>query len=97
MIPTTHDRLQLVNARIVDVENGCYYPPHTSLVLQDGKIASMPVLPGDSTEPAASEANAVIDLRGRTVIPGLFNTHAHLSFLPGGEAGERQKAKNLRD
>ncbi len=94
-MPTfSHDRLQLVNVRIVDVENGCYYPPQVSLVLQDGKIAAMPGLPGETEESAASR---VVDMGGRTVIPGLFNTHAHLSFLPQGEVGERQKAKNLRD
>jgi hypothetical protein len=30
-----HDSVKLINARIVDVEKGCYYPPQVSLVIQD--------------------------------------------------------------
>jgi imidazolonepropionase-like amidohydrolase len=99
MIPTTHDavihgRIKLVNARIVDVENGCYYPPQVSLVIQRGKIVAMPGLPGETDQ---VPADAAIDLHGLTVIPGLFNTHCHLTFLPKGEIGNQQVTKNLRD
>jgi imidazolonepropionase-like amidohydrolase len=90
----THDRVELVNARIVDVESGCYYPPQVSLIIQNGKITAMPGLPG---EPDGGPADAVIDLHGLTVIPGLFNTHCHLQFIPKGEIGSQQLAKNLRD
>lgn len=40
-MPNIHDRIQLINARIVDVENGCYFPPQVSLVTQNGKILAM--------------------------------------------------------
>ena len=39
----THDRIKLVNVRVVDVEKGCYYPPQVNLVIQNGKIIAMPV------------------------------------------------------
>ena len=94
MTSNTPDRVRLVNARIVDVENGCYYPPRVSLVIQNGRIAAMPGLPG---EPDTAPADAVIDLHGLTLIPGLFNTHCHWQFLPKGEIGSRQLAKNLGD
>ena len=93
-MPLPHGRVNLVNARIVDVENGRYYPPQVSLVIQHGKIVAMPGLPG---ELESAPADAVIDLHGMTIIPGLFNTHCHLQFLPKGEVGQRQLAKNLRD
>jgi imidazolonepropionase-like amidohydrolase len=94
MINNTHDPVRLTNARIVDVENGCYFPPEVSLVIQDGKIAAMPGLPGEHDLAAGG---AVIDLLGKTLIPGLFNTHCHLQFLPQNEVHERQIAKNLQD
>jgi predicted amidohydrolase YtcJ len=93
-MPKPQDQVQLVNARIVDVEKDCYYPPQVSLVIQNGKITAMPGMEG---EPGDVPADAVIDLHGLTVIPGLFNTHCHLQFLPKGEVGEQQSAKNLRD
>ncbi len=89
-----HDRILLVNTRIVDVEKGCYFPAQVSLVIQDGRILAMPGLPG---EPDQVNADAVIDLHGHTVIPGLFNTHCHMQLIPPGDARERQVAKNLSD
>ena len=41
MIPIPHQRLQLVNARVLDVEGGRYYPPQASLVLQDGDAVAV--------------------------------------------------------
>jgi imidazolonepropionase-like amidohydrolase len=89
-----HDSVKLINARVFDVEKGCYYPPQVSLVIQEGKIAVMPGLPG---EPGDFPVDAVIDLQGRTLIPGLFNTHCHLQFLQQDELGQKQIAKNFHD
>jgi hypothetical protein len=38
---TAHDRVKLVNARNLDVDNGCYYPSRVSLVIENGLIAAM--------------------------------------------------------
>ncbi len=93
-MPAIHDRIQLINARIVDVENGCYFPDQVSLVIQNGKILAMPGQAGESDQ---APAEAVIDLHGMTLIPGLFNTHCHLQFLQQDEIGQKQIAKNLHD
>jgi imidazolonepropionase-like amidohydrolase len=94
IMTNSHDKLKLINVHIVDVENGCYYPPQLSLVIQNGKIIAMPGLPG---EPNDLPAEGVLDLHGLTVIPGLFNTHCHLQFLQQDELGQKQIAKNLLD
>jgi imidazolonepropionase-like amidohydrolase len=68
--------------------------PQVLLIIQDGKIVAMPGLPG---EPDACTVNAVIDMRGMAVIPGLFNTHCHLQFFERTASREAQLAKNLAD
>jgi imidazolonepropionase-like amidohydrolase len=104
--PGSQARVELVNGRIVDVANGRYHDAGTRVVLQDGVIVSMPGLAGEST---AAEADFTIDLQGKTVLPGLFNTHCHLSAAgPTVVAGlsdmrrsrryrEQQLVKNLAD
>ncbi len=85
--------IKLVNGHFADVLHGQYFPSGTSLVIQNGKIRSV----GFPDEPA----EVVIDLQGKTVIPGLFNTHCHIQLINGvvdkGELRQRQIAKNLAD
>ena len=89
------DRVKLVNGRIADVANGCYFGPEVSLILQNGKISAMPGLSGEQD---GQQVDAEIDLHGMTVIPGLFNTHCHLQFLSEkGEERELQISRNLAD
>ena len=101
--PGSQARVELVNGRIVDVVHGRYYDAGTNVIVQDGKIVAMP------GEPAAVEADYSIDLQGKAVLPGLFNTHCHLmSAGPTMVFGlsdmrrskryrEQQLAKNLAD
>jgi predicted amidohydrolase YtcJ len=63
----------LINGKIVTVD-----PPfsiHAALAVRDGKIASV----GTSAEirKTAGPNTRVIDLQGRTVIPGLIDSHMH--------------------
>ena len=103
--PDARARVALENGRIVDVINGRYFDAGTSVILQDGKIESMPGLAGAPRGPV----DLMIDLQGKTVLPGLFNTHCHLlQFEPTTVLGlsdlrrfsryrEQQKARNLAD
>ncbi len=72
--PGNQARVELVNGRILDVVNGRYFDSGTSIILQGGKIESMPDLTG---EPTRIKPDYRIDLRGKTVLPSLFNTHIH--------------------
>jgi len=104
--PRAQARVKLKNGRILDVINGCYYDAGTSIILQDGKIQSMPGLP---SEPSDINPDFTIDLQGKTVLPSLFNTHCHLlqfepTFVPDlsdmrrmKKYKEQQKAKNMVD
>jgi imidazolonepropionase-like amidohydrolase len=98
--------VELKNGRILDVVNGRYYDEGTRVILRNGKIESMP---GLSDEQTAVKPDFSIDLQGKTILPGLFNTHCHLltvatSMMPSlsetwrtKRYREQQLAKNLAD
>jgi len=103
--PGKQARVELKNCRILDVITGRYFNDGTSIILQGGKIEAMPGLMGDDRAPV----DFTIDMQGKTVIPGLFNTHCHLlqfepTFVPGladmrriSRYKEQQRVKNLAD
>ena len=83
--PGNQARVELKNGRILDVVNGRYFDAGTSVILQGGKIESMPGLAG---EPTDVTPDFTIDLQGKTVLPSLYNTHCHLmavgpTMIPG--------------
>ncbi|MCP4541828.1 MAG: amidohydrolase family protein [Chloroflexi bacterium] len=105
--PGTQARVELVNGRILDVVNGRYFDTGTRVILQGGKIESMPSTTG---EPTGIEPDYCIDLQGKAVLPSLYNTHIHL--LMGGTTTmtsglfdmrrskkyrEQQKAKHMAE
>jgi len=104
--PGKQARVELKNGHILDVVNGCYFDAGTSLILQGGVIEAMPGLSDESTD---FKPDFTIDLQGKTVLPGLFNTHCHLlqfepTFVPSladmrriSRYKEQQKVKNLAD
>jgi imidazolonepropionase-like amidohydrolase len=63
----------LVNANIVNVRDGKIIT-NATVLLRDGKISAV-----GSGAPAAGAK--VIDVRGRYVIPGLFDAHTHIANL----------------
>ena len=74
--PGKQARVALKNGRILDVLNGRYYDAGTSIILQDGRVVSMPGLAGQPTD---ITPDFTIDLQGKTVLPSLYNTHLHLA------------------
>jgi imidazolonepropionase-like amidohydrolase len=63
----------LVNANVLNVRDGTIVR-NVTVVLRDGKIASV----GSGGTPPGATA---IDVRGRYVIPGLFDAHTHIANL----------------
>ncbi|MGH9204072.1 MAG: amidohydrolase family protein, partial [Vicinamibacterales bacterium] len=72
--PIAQEVLALTNASVVNVRTGAVQRG-TTIVLRAGTISSV--------GPAAAPSGArTIDLRGRYVVPGLIDAHAHIASLP---------------
>jgi imidazolonepropionase-like amidohydrolase len=101
--PGREARVELRNGRFLDVANGAYFPTGTRVVVRAGRIESMP------GTPAGAAPDFTIDLQGRAVVPGLFNTHCHTSLTfttmaptlrdicLGKSHAESQRIKNMAD
>jgi imidazolonepropionase-like amidohydrolase len=76
--PEENACVELKNGRIVDVINANYFDENVKLIVKGGRIEAMPGVESQSTDP---EADYVIDLKGKTVMPGLFNTHCHTTLI----------------
>lgn len=91
-------RTLLKNGRFVNVKDGCYFAPGTGLIIRDDKIEAMPSGPDAEN---ITNVDRIVDLQGKAVIPGLFNTHCHLQIIGGLLGNEnlrrRQIEKNLTD
>jgi len=70
--------LALTHARVID---GTGAPPRTdqTIVIRDGRIEAL----GDSRRVGAPQGATVVDLTGKTVIPGLVMLHEHLYYPVG--------------
>jgi hypothetical protein len=82
--PEENACVELINGRIVDVINAKYFDENVKLIIKGSRIEAMPGVEG---QPVDIKADFVIDLKGKTVMPGLFNTHCHTTqamptFLP---------------
>jgi len=68
----------LTNVRVID-GTGAPAKPNQTLVLRDGNIAEM----GDAAAVKAPEGAAVIDLTGKSILPGIVMVHEHLYYPTG--------------
>ncbi|MBW2254414.1 MAG: amidohydrolase family protein [Deltaproteobacteria bacterium] len=64
-----------MNGRIVDVHQGRYFEPGTRIVVANGVIQSV----SGPREEGGPAPDYTVDLDGRAVLPGLFNTHCHVN------------------
>jgi len=59
---------------------GAKAKPHQSIVIEDGKIARIVAAPHVTDPPTGAQ---VIQLAGKTVMPGIINGHGHLGLTKG--------------
>lgn len=76
-VPGKDARVELMNGRIVDVINGRYFDAGTKVIIERGKILDV-CGPQHASDFAGADFS--IDLKGRTVLPALFNTHCHIGM-----------------
>lgn len=71
--------LYLTNAEVIDVVRGLIFSNQT-IAVRDGIIRSV-----SSWVPAAREGDIVLDLKNQYVLPGLIDSHCHIT-MPGASA-----------
>ena len=82
--PLAAERFLIRDATIVDGTGGAPY--QGSLLVEGERIAAV------GPQVAAPEGVPVIDARGKTLLPGLFDLHTHLAYAPvGGLTGDWPK------
>jgi imidazolonepropionase-like amidohydrolase len=74
--PESDALVELKNGKFVDVISGRLFNQDVRLIIGSGEIKAMPGVEG---QPPNMAADFTIDLLGKTVMPGLFNTHCHIS------------------
>src|ERR1043166_4517758 len=67
-----------IGARLFDGTGGAVID-NATLVVQDGKVAMV----GPSNRGTAPAGAQTIDVRGKTITPGLIDAHAHTSDVEG--------------
>lgn len=97
---------ELINGRVVDVRQGRYFEPGTRILVQGSKILSL-----DRGEAGTGlpKPTFTVDCQGKTILPGLFNTHCHITITSPTTLldwkdlktfrlfGERQMEKNMAE
>ncbi|MFJ8925210.1 amidohydrolase family protein [Streptomyces sp. NPDC102364] len=83
--------LRIHNARLVDgtgnppVDDAVVLVDATGIITYAGPAAEAP--PGDG--PAADATTRTVDAGGRTLLPGFFDCHVHMSYAHGAHPGRR--------
>lgn len=83
-------QIALINATIIDGVNSQQIE-NASLIIEDGKITE--IQPDATTSP---EADSVIDVAGRYVLPGYIDAHTHISSMETAERALMSGVTTLR-
>ena len=83
--------IALTNVRVID-GTGAAAKENQTLVIRDGNIAQM----GDAAQVKPPDGATVVDLAGKSVIPGLVMVHEHLYYPTGGNVYAQLGASFVR-
>jgi len=74
-------RLLLKGGRVLDLDGDPHHPPVADVLIIDGRIAEI----GSSSDDQGALPPETIELRGKLIVPGFFNSHYHSHdvFLKG--------------
>src|SRR5688500_3801738 len=71
--------LGITNVTVIDVERGARLRDHT-IIIEGGRISTV----GPSSQVRAPDGYGVVPARGKFVIPGFVDRHAHLTSVEEG-------------
>jgi imidazolonepropionase-like amidohydrolase len=86
-------KVELKNGRFIDVLNGVYLAPGTRLFIQGQKILA---IKGPSEQEGGLKPDFCVDCQGKAVLPGLFNTHCHLTITSPTTLPDRKDLKGFK-
>ena len=69
-----HPELVIVNAKVVTVDDS--FSIHQAIAVRDGRVLAIGTT--DEIRALAGPSTRVVDAGGRTVLPGLIDSHVHL-------------------
>ena len=82
--------LGITNVTVIDVERGARLRDHT-VIIEAGRISTV----GPSSQVRVPDGYGVIQARGKFVIPGFVDPHAHLTMVASGFAVVERSAVRL--
>ena len=74
-----HPSLIIENITLIDAENPVRF--NQTVLIEDGKIQSI-INPNDIESRKERNNHTIIDGSGKFLIPGLWDAHVHLTFIP---------------
>lgn len=85
--------LALVNAKVLTMDSS--YTQATALLIYDNKIRQV-----STDELSTDDCTNVIDLEGRTVIPGIIDSHSHFirqANMPGNDTRHAETVRSIKE
>lgn len=83
--------LGITNVTVIDVERGARLRDHT-IIIEGGRISTV----GPSSQVRVPDGYGVVPARGKFVIPGFVDRHAHLTSEEGSAVAESAAARLAR-